>query len=66
MNRLIEIVRKLAIVVVCGGLFFSGLLILYVIAKDKSQVIAGLVCIALSFIAYKVINWIFINKESSE
>ena len=66
MNRVIEIIRKLAIVVICGGLFLSGVFVLYVIAKDKSQVIAGLVCIALSFITYKVINWIFAEKKTSE
>ena len=70
MNHVIEIVRKLLIVVVCGCM---GLLGIFLAAFGNSQTqagkedrIFGFVLLAVTYVVYKVINWIFSTKDSNE
>ena len=69
MNRIIEIVRKLALVVICGpaGLFGIFCVGYGLINADERQVSAiGLLVLLTAFAFYKLINWIFSSKEGSE
>jgi|LauGreDrversion4_2_1035121.scaffolds.fasta_scaffold2016964_2 hypothetical protein len=70
MNRIIEIIRKLSLLLVCGTLGIVGLVLMVIsdgsTAAGNSDRIFGLVLIGIAIVAYKVINWIFGSKEDSE
>ena len=70
MNRIIEIIRKLSIVFICGSLgligFFLAAFSNAETSEGKSDRIFGFILLAAAFVAYKVINWVFGNKHSSE
>jgi hypothetical protein len=70
MNHVIEIVRKLLIVVICGCMGLLGVF-LAVFSNSQTQVgkqdrIFGFVLLAITYVVYKVINWIFSTKDSNE
>ena len=70
MNRIIEIIRKLALLFICGGFGIFGIVLIVIsdgsTPAGNSDRIFGLVLVGLSVVAYKIINWIFGAKEDSE
>ncbi len=61
MNRLFEIIRKLLIALNFILLSFLGgfFIILGYNQSDSAGIIIGIICLFLSFLIYKLINWIF-------
>jgi len=70
MNRIIEIIRKLTLLFVCGGFGVFG--IVFVVYSDgstpsgNSDRLFGFFLIVAGVVAYKIINWVFGAKEDSE
>lgn len=67
MGKLLEVIRRLAIVIIwaLGGLFTVVMVGEGWKSKDDTQVAFGLGILVATFIVHKIVNWILLKDEKN-